>query len=552
MATFPAAAEVRSIPVEGAAGFSVPRSVGLAAMIAVLGLSTIWPTASALWQLWTTDALKSIGMFVPLVSFVLILRAWRSIGWAMEGSWWGLAILAADAFFVHLRSQSILIFVVSPEFTIFLPPSFLVAFAYGAGMVLLFGGTRLFRAALFPLILLCFVNPVPHIFNMYVDLPLQRTSAHVARAFAIALGQKLSPDQMRLMFTPDFGMFIAPGCNGIRGAVTMGFIALIAGYINRFRWYANAAVVVGAVLLGYVFNFARLCTLVLYYIVALHIPWLQNWGAMADYIIGACLFLLATFLLFYVVGRLGESPSQTRRPALGSFPAAGVVSKTFYPRFFALLALVLFSCYGVARAYVRLHGDDYQAQIKNDQNAPGKFPARIGSYRLSRSWNENLFTGPLIFHWAEYVPDDGGPHISLGVSPVLGSHDTLICHTARGEDPLWRDQITLPTAGNVPVNFSGAFYNDGATQYLEATTLCNGGSCGEYSSDRTHFGFVYSKPDPQALFSQDPKRPIPILVRAETMDTTLPLEVARQQMTGAVRSFLASTDLGGLTQPYRH
>jgi len=521
-------------------------------MIAVLGLSTIWPTASALWQLWTTDALKSIGMFVPLVSFVLILRAWRSIGWAMEGSWWGLAILAADAFFVHLRSQSILIFVVSPEFTIFLPPSFLVAFAYGAGMVLLFGGTRLFRAALFPLILLCFVNPVPHIFNMYVDLPLQRTSAHVARAFAIALGQKLSPDQMRLMFTPDFGMFIAPGCNGIRGAVTMGFIALIAGYINRFRWYANAAVVVGAVLLGYVFNFARLCTLVLYYIVALHIPWLQNWGAMADYIIGACLFLLATFLLFYVVGRLGESPSQTRRPALGSFPAAGVVSKTFYPRFFALLALVLFSCYGVARAYVRLHGDDYQAQIKNDQNAPGKFPARIGSYRLSRSWNENLFTGPLIFHWAEYVPDDGGPHISLGVSPVLGSHDTLICHTARGEDPLWRDQITLPTAGNVPVNFSGAFYNDGATQYLEATTLCNGGSCGEYSSDRTHFGFVYSKPDPQALFSQDPKRPIPILVRAETMDTTLPLEVARQQMTGAVRSFLASTDLGGLTQPYRH
>src|SRR5580704_15585068 len=122
MATFPAAAEVRPLPAEGAAGFSVPRSVGLAAVIAVLGLSTIWPTASALWQLWTTDALKSIGMFIPLVSFVLILRAWRSLGWAMEGSWWGLAILAADAFFVHLRDQAILVFVFSPKWSIYIPP----------------------------------------------------------------------------------------------------------------------------------------------------------------------------------------------------------------------------------------------------------------------------------------------------------------------------------------------------------------------------------------------------------------------------------------------
>ena len=116
MSTFPAAAEVRSLPVEGAAGFSCLASAGLAAVIAVLGLSTIWPTMSALWQLWTTDALKSIGMFVPLVSFVLILRVWRSLGWEMEGSWWGLAILVGTMpFVVHVRSQSILIFVFSPK-----------------------------------------------------------------------------------------------------------------------------------------------------------------------------------------------------------------------------------------------------------------------------------------------------------------------------------------------------------------------------------------------------------------------------------------------------
>ena len=79
-----------------------------------------------------------------------------------------------------------------------------------------------------------------------------------------------------------------------------------------------------------------------------------------------------------------------------------------------MLVLVLFSCYGVARAYVLTHNDSYTAQMKADQNAPGQFPARIGSYTLSRSWNENLFTGPLVFHWAQYVPDGGGTPISLG------------------------------------------------------------------------------------------------------------------------------------------
>ena len=530
----------------------MPRTAGLVAVLAVLGLSTIWSTMNALWAMWTGDALKSIGMFIPLVSFVLIMRVWHSLGWEMDGSWWGLVVVTVTAIVVHVREQTILVFVLSPQWSMYVPPHSLVMFAYGAGVVLLFGGPRLFRAALFPLVLLWFVNPIPHVFNVFVDLPLQRASAHVARAFAIALGQPLSPDQLRLMFTPEFGMFIAPGCNGIRGAVTMGFIALIAGYVYRFRWYAHTAVVAGAVLLGYVFNFARLCIPVLYYLVALHFTSLQDKAEMGDYIIGAALFLLGTFLLFAVVRRLSESPGQIKPPALTATDVVEpATSPSFYSRFAVMLALVLFSCFGVARAYVHTHTGSYGAQSKAAQNAPAQFPAHIGGYTLSRTWNENVLGGPILFRWAEYAPDDGGTHVSIGISPVLGSHDTLVCHSARGEDPLWRDQISLPTGNNVLINFSGSFFNDGATQYLEATTICNGGSCGEYSSDRAHFGFVYSKPTTSALFSADPQRPIPILLKAETIDTTLPAEIARQQMTATLRSFLSSVDLDGLTQPYR-
>src|ERR1035441_10222921 len=94
-----------------------------------------------------------------------------------------------------------------------LPPPSLMLLAYGSAVVLLLGGVRLYRAALFPILLLWFANPIPSRFSLLVDMPLQHASAHIARGFAMSLGHSLTPDHLRLMFTPDFGMFIAPGCN---------------------------------------------------------------------------------------------------------------------------------------------------------------------------------------------------------------------------------------------------------------------------------------------------------------------------------------------------
>ena len=184
MSTFPAAAESQPNPkLIGAAESRACHALqGPSALLAVLGLSTIWFTMNALWALWMGDALKSIGMFIPLVSFVLVLRVWRSLGWELDGTWWGLVILVVTAVVVHMREQSILVFVFSPQWSIYVPPHSLVVFAYGAGVVLLFGGTRLFRASLFPLIFRGSSTLFPHIFNVFVDLPLQRASAHVALA----------------------------------------------------------------------------------------------------------------------------------------------------------------------------------------------------------------------------------------------------------------------------------------------------------------------------------------------------------------------------------
>ncbi len=544
----------RSLPPSIARGVVVsPQfAAGVAALLAVLGIATVWSSGVILWAMWTTDALKSIGMVIPLVSFLLVLRAWRSLGWETEGSWWGFAILLTTAVIVKLREQSIMVLVLSPEWNLYIPPPSLVVFAYGVGLVLLFGGRKLFRASVFPLVLLLFVNPIPHLFNVYVDLPLQRASAHVARGFAMALGQPLSPDKLRLMFTPEFGMFIAPGCNGIRGAVTMGLIALVAGYLYRFRWRAHALVVLGAILLGYVFNFVRLCVLVLYYLLALKIPWLQDQAENADYVIGAALFFFAVYLLYTVIQKLGSRNSDMPEGgAVLALPATSpegqAVSGSFYMRAAALSVLVAVALFGVVS---ELTAPGPSAELRADETALGQFPEKVGNYTLARRWNESLLTGALLFHWAEYAPEDGGTHIAIGVSPVLGSHDTLVCHSARGEDPIWHGQQGFATA-NGTTDFSASFFNDGATQYLEATTLCNGTSCGEYSTAPGHLGIVYSRPHPETLLSQNAARPIPILLKAETVDTTLPADVARQQLSADLSRFLGAVSLDSLTRPYR-
>ena len=112
----------------------------------------------------------------------------------------------------------------------------LTVYAYGCGIVLLLGGVGVWRRAAFPLALLLFVNPVPSEFLAQIDLPLQYLCAHTAHTFALAIGVHPEGNQLRLMFAPGFGMFIAPGCNGVRGAVTMGYLALILGYVYRFSF----------------------------------------------------------------------------------------------------------------------------------------------------------------------------------------------------------------------------------------------------------------------------------------------------------------------------
>ena len=515
----------------------------IAVLLAVLGVASIWPTARPLWSLWMENDLASIGMLVPLVSLVLILRIWRRLSWESAGSWWGLVVLLVAMAASWTQRFALLILVLSPQQSRVIPPPSMVAVLYVSGAVLLFGGKRLYRAGLFPVLLVWLVNPVPRAFSMAVDLPLQRTSAFVARGFAMRLGQHLTPDNLRLMFTPAFGMFIAPGCNGIRGAVTMAFIALIAGYLFRFRWYAHILLVVGAMFLGYGFNLLRLCALVLYYFAALRHPVLQNRAETADYIIGGILFLFAALLLFYCIDRLNagfelpESPQAAER--IERDDTAALSGRSSYARVIAMGAFVLLGL--VASRSLQVSPPSSGRSAAN----LFAFPGRLGQYTRKRSWNEKVLSGAVAYAWAEYVPDNGGDPVRIGLSRLFEWHDPLVCHSVRGESPLWQGPLAIETADPGEVSFSSAFYNGGVTWLEEASTQCSGSSCNEFATKQTHFGVVYSRPQAGVLWNGR-SRSVPVLLRVEVPQAGTSPDVARQQLTNDLRRFLRAVNVQGL------
>ena len=300
----------------------------------------------------------------------------------------------------------------------------------GSGVVLLFAGTRVWRRAWFPLGLLLLSQPVPVLTSSVIDIPLQNISARVARSFATLIHFAPTTPQLRLMFSPDFGMFIAPGCDGIRGAVTLGYLALILGYLKRVSLRRWAAYVVGGVLLGYFFNFIRLCVLVVYYRVALGHPTLEGVAKQADYAIGSCLFLIAILIFIWLAGlKAGEAaPSDLARAGDEPQPSReklGQPVKSLFIRL-AAFAVVLLAVLVLPSSALRARQSGPDSALSSPASL-ARFPKQIGQFALTRTWYEQSGGQTLVESGAYSQSGADEIILAIWVAPFVYYHDANSC-----------------------------------------------------------------------------------------------------------------------------
>ncbi len=507
---------------------------------------------SLLWRCWTTDPLRSIGMLIPPVSIVLTLRVWRENGWELGGSWWGLVSIAA-AFFVSILHRNAELFLTFGTALVSLIPLTLPVYLYGSGVVLLFAGARVWRKAWFPLALLLLSQPVPVVTSGMIDLPLQNISARVARDFATLIRFAPTTSQLRLMFSPDFGMFIAPGCDGIRGAVALGYLALILGYLKRVSFRRWAAYVIGGVLLGYLFNLIRLCVLVVYYRIALGVPMLESVAKQADYAIGSCLFLVA-ILIFFRLASLKEK----KRPATGFARAHealrdGCPSSRTRNSFVRCLAFAALLGVVLALPSSALRSRQNPPAATSSSNAlAGRFPKSIGSFTLTRAWYEQSGGQTLVESGAYSAPGSDEITLAVWVAPFVYYHDANSCWLARGLKPERVSSLPFVTVQGSSLDLSTGFYNDGVTDSIVVSVACTPGSCSQSQqvASRGHFSFFILKPQAGEL-AEGRAHPVPIMIRIDRLGSSQPVAVTQGALTAEARKFISGLDPMSLSQAFQ-
>jgi exosortase J len=520
--------------------------------LSVLGAVGISPALLSLWDIWTNDPLRSIGMLIVPAAIFLTLRVWRQCGWELDGTWWGL-LPVLSAFLMSNSSGRLAWNIVAGDFKFDLLAPKLALYLFVSGLVLLFAGTRVWRQAWFPLALLLFAQPVPTLSSRILDLPLQNLSAHVARSFAASIGfSPANTELLRLMFTPAFGMFIAPGCDGLRGAVTLGYAALIVGYLKRVSFPRWIAYVVGAVLLGYLFNLIRLCALVLYYRIAVGHPLLEHYARRADYAIGACLILFATFLFLLVISRKTAEPSTSQpespRAALPvPIPDYDPRADNWKAAAFAAMALA-FAVPGALA--LRDHRPSFAATVSDGALTPAQLdqlmPRQAGEYKLDRSWQEEA-DGRIALESASYSapPSDA---VILGVWLPPSRHSMHESWSARGQDPQLRADRTLPTANGRPVLFDTAFYSDGITDSFAGNAICTPSSClFARHSEPLRVEFTLNPTD----FNTRGVRAVPLFFRVEIPHSDKPAEEVRRQLCDEALRFLSNVDFADLSRRFQ-
>jgi exosortase J len=516
--------------------------------LALAGTVAMAPVLLKLWDIWTGDPLKSIGMLIVPASVILTLRVWRRYNWEMRGSWWGLLLAVAGlcmSIFRHSFNSRLL----AGPVNVNLGPHGVALYLFGSGFVLLFAGPRIWRRAWFPLVLLLCAQPGPAFFLVYGDLPLQEISARIARSFAVLIGfPPASTEMLRLMFTPKFGMFIAPGCDGVRGALTMGYLALITGYIKRFsvpRWIAWT---IGGVALGYVFNLIRLCALVIYYRIAMGHSRLEQFAAQADYIIGGCLFLIAALLFLWIISRADPLPSADTALEGNQAEWTSRERRQFPWRAvaFAVPALLL-AVPGVQA--IRAYRKPFLARVNAGAIRPAQLdalmPKELSGYILSRAWQERV-NGNIRLEDGAYGRPQHDEAI-IGVWLPEWGHNMHVSWMVRGETPLLRADRTFITARG-PAAFDTAFYSDGISDSIAGNAYCSPTSCIP-SPQRVPEGLVLSLEPPD--FETPGKRAVSIFFRIDRPHTSADQSAVFAQLTEEAKAFVAGVDFGEISRRFQ-
>jgi len=197
-------------------------------------------------QQWNNDEDMGHGFFVPVIAAYI---AWQKrdelLNRPLKPNYFGVAIVIYAAIQMYIGTLGA---------ELFLARTAIVEAI--VGIVLTLGGTYALRVMAFPLILLCFMVPIPAVIYNRITFPLQLFASQVAAFVLELLGTPVLRDG-NVLELPSQRLNVVEACSGIRSLLSLTFLSLVYGYFFDKKPWMRVALFIATVPIAIIANAGR-------------------------------------------------------------------------------------------------------------------------------------------------------------------------------------------------------------------------------------------------------------------------------------------------------
>jgi len=204
------------------------------------------PVLARLVQQWNNDEDMGHGFFVPVIAAYI---AWQKrdklLGRQLKPNYLGLVLVVFAAVQMYIGTLGA---------ELFLARTAIVEAI--VGIVLVLGGTYALRVMAFPLVVLCFMVPLPAVIYNRITFPLQIFASQVAAFVLELLGTPVLRDG-NVLELPSQRLNVVEACSGIRSLLSLTFLSLVYGYFFDNKSWMRIALFVATVPIAIIANAGR-------------------------------------------------------------------------------------------------------------------------------------------------------------------------------------------------------------------------------------------------------------------------------------------------------